>query len=107
MNFVLVKAVISFCVVPLWSSHWRNHAATVLPRLGRARRYSRELQAAGRVSVRQHDDSRNGGARGASLRRLLYLGSSCIYPRDCPQPMKEEHLLSGQLEPTNEPYAVA
>jgi GDP-L-fucose synthase len=41
------------------------------------------------------------------VRRLLYLGSSCIYPRDCPQPMKEEHLLSGRLEPTNEPYAIA
>jgi GDP-L-fucose synthase len=41
------------------------------------------------------------------VRRLLYLGSSCIYPRDCPQPMKEEHLLSGPLEPTNEPYAIA
>jgi GDP-L-fucose synthase len=42
-----------------------------------------------------------------SVKRLLYLGSSCIYPRDCPQPMKEEHLLSGHLEPTNEPYAIA
>src|SRR5512139_2343886 len=41
------------------------------------------------------------------VKRLLYLGSSCIYPRDCPQPMREEHLLSGHLEPTNEPYAVA
>src|SRR5512136_2860146 len=41
------------------------------------------------------------------VKRLLYLGSSCIYPRGCPQPMKEEHLLSGLLEPTNEPYAVA
>ncbi|MCP4661058.1 MAG: GDP-L-fucose synthase [bacterium] len=41
------------------------------------------------------------------VRRLLYLGSSCIYPRECPQPMKEEHLLQGALEPTNEPYAVA
>lgn len=40
-------------------------------------------------------------------RRLLYLGSSCIYPRNCPQPMKEEHLLSAPLEPTNEPYAIA
>jgi GDP-L-fucose synthase len=40
-------------------------------------------------------------------RKLLYLGSSCIYPRGCPQPMKEEYLLSGLLEPTNEPYAVA
>ncbi len=39
--------------------------------------------------------------------RLLYLGSSCIYPRECPQPMKEEHLLSGLLEPTNESYAIA
>lgn len=40
-------------------------------------------------------------------KRLLYLGSSCIYPRECPQPMKEEYLLTGPLEPTNEPYAVA
>ncbi|WP_373499626.1 GDP-L-fucose synthase family protein [Desulfococcus sp.] len=40
-------------------------------------------------------------------RRLLFLGSSCIYPRDCPQPMKEAHLLTGPLEPTNSPYAVA
>ncbi|MFV2073704.1 MAG: GDP-L-fucose synthase family protein [Thermoanaerobaculales bacterium] len=41
------------------------------------------------------------------VKKLLYLGSSCIYPRECPQPMKEEHLLSGYLEPTNEPYAIA
>lgn len=41
------------------------------------------------------------------VKRLLFLGSSCIYPRDCPQPMREEHLLSGPLEPTNEPYAIA
>jgi GDP-L-fucose synthase len=41
------------------------------------------------------------------VRRLLYLGSSCIYPRDCQQPMKEEHLLSGPLESTNEAYAIA
>lgn len=41
------------------------------------------------------------------VRRLLYLGSSCIYPRECPQPMKEEYLLTGRLEPTNEPYAIA
>jgi GDP-L-fucose synthase len=41
------------------------------------------------------------------VRKLLYLGSSCIYPRLAPQPMKEEHLLTGLLEPTNEPYAVA
>ncbi|MDY7036814.1 MAG: GDP-L-fucose synthase [Thermodesulfobacteriota bacterium] len=39
--------------------------------------------------------------------RLLFLGSSCIYPRECPQPMKEEYLLTGPLEPTNQPYAVA
>lgn len=39
--------------------------------------------------------------------RLLFLGSSCIYPRQCPQPMSEQHLLSGPLEPTNEPYAIA
>ena len=41
------------------------------------------------------------------VKRLLFLGSSCIYPRECPQPMKEEFLLTGPLEPTNEPYAVA
>jgi GDP-L-fucose synthase len=41
------------------------------------------------------------------VKRLLYLGSSCIYPRGCPQPMKEDDLLSGLLEPTNEPYAIA
>jgi GDP-L-fucose synthase len=40
-------------------------------------------------------------------RKLLLLGSSCIYPKFCPQPMKEEHLLTGELEPTNEPYAIA
>ena len=39
--------------------------------------------------------------------KLLYLGSSCIYPRHAPQPMKEEHLLTGMLEGTNEPYAIA
>ncbi len=41
------------------------------------------------------------------VRKLLYLGSSCIYPRECAQPIREEYLLSGPLEPTNEPYAVA
>src|SRR4030095_5200321 len=42
-----------------------------------------------------------------NVKRLLYLGSSCIYPRECPQPMREEYLLSGPLEPTNEAYALA
>jgi len=41
------------------------------------------------------------------VKRLLFLGSSCIYPRDCPQPIKEEYMLTGPLEPTNRPYAVA
>ncbi len=41
------------------------------------------------------------------VKKLLFLGSSCIYPKLAPQPMKEEHLLAGKLEPTNEPYAVA
>jgi len=40
-------------------------------------------------------------------KKLLFLGSSCIYPRDCPQPIKEEYLLTGPLEETNEPYAIA
>lgn len=41
------------------------------------------------------------------VKKLLFLGSSCIYPRECPQPMKEENLLTGPLEYTNEPYAIA
>ena len=47
------------------------------------------------------------GAHLAGVQRLMFLGSSCIYPRDCPQPIKEEYLLTGPLEPTNEPYALA
>jgi GDP-L-fucose synthase len=47
------------------------------------------------------------GAHLYGASKLLYLGSSCIYPRDCPQPIKEEYLLTGPLEPTNEPYAIA
>jgi GDP-L-fucose synthase len=43
----------------------------------------------------------------SQVRRLLFLGSSCIYPKLAPQPMKEEHLLTGPLEPTNRPYALA
>ena len=42
-----------------------------------------------------------------AVRKLLFLGSSCIYPKHAPQPMKEEYLLSGPLEPTNEPYAIS
>jgi len=41
------------------------------------------------------------------VKRLLFLGSSCIYPKACPQPIKEEYLLTGPLEPTNRPYAIA
>lgn len=47
------------------------------------------------------------GAHKAGVDRLLFLGSSCIYPRDCPQPIKEDYLLTGPLEPTNRPYAIA
>ena len=47
------------------------------------------------------------GAHLAGVQKLMFLGSSCIYPRDCPQPIKEEYLLTGPLEPTNEPYAIA
>jgi GDP-L-fucose synthase len=43
----------------------------------------------------------------SGIKKLLFLGSSCIYPKHAPQPMKEEHLLSGYLEPTNEAYAIA
>ncbi|MEM5807337.1 MAG: GDP-L-fucose synthase [Candidatus Aenigmatarchaeota archaeon] len=48
-----------------------------------------------------HSSYKNG------VKKLLNLGSSCIYPKFCPQPMKEEYLLTGLLEPTNEPYAIA
>lgn len=47
------------------------------------------------------------GAHETNIQRLCFLGSSCIYPRDCPQPIKEEYLLTGPLEQTNEPYAIA
>ena len=48
-----------------------------------------------------HESWKNG------VKRLLFLGSSCIYPRECPQPIREEYLLTGPLEKTNRPYAVA
>lgn len=47
------------------------------------------------------------GSRRAGVEKLLFLGSSCIYPKHAPQPMKEDALLTGELEPTNEPYAIA
>jgi GDP-L-fucose synthase len=47
------------------------------------------------------------GAHLADVQRIMFLGSSCIYPRDCAQPIKEEYLLTGPLEQTNEPYAIA
>jgi len=47
------------------------------------------------------------GAYVSGVTKLLFLGSSCIYPKLAPQPLKEEYLLSGYLEPTNEPYAIA
>ena len=46
-------------------------------------------------------------AYATKVNRLIFLGSSCIYPRDCPQPIKEEYLLTGPLEATNRPYALA
>jgi GDP-L-fucose synthase len=46
-------------------------------------------------------------SRNAHVKRLLFLGSSCIYPKLCPQPIKEEYLLTGPLESTNRPYAIA
>lgn len=47
------------------------------------------------------------GCRDKGLKRLIFLGSSCIYPKACPQPIKEEYLLTGPLEPTNQAYAIA
>lgn len=46
-------------------------------------------------------------SRKAGVKKLLFMGSSCVYPKMAPQPIKEEYLLSGSLEPTNEPYAIA
>jgi len=46
-------------------------------------------------------------AHAAGVKRMMFLGSSCIYPRDCPQPIREDYLLTGPLEATNEPYAIA
>ncbi|WP_457608467.1 GDP-L-fucose synthase family protein [Nitratifractor sp.] len=43
----------------------------------------------------------------SSVKKLMFLGSTCIYPKECPQPIKEEYLLTGELEYTNEPYAIA
>lgn len=56
-------------------------------------------------SMMQNNVIHNAYLHGA--KKLLFLGSSCIYPKDCPQPIKEEYLLSGYLEPTNEAYALA
>jgi GDP-L-fucose synthase len=47
------------------------------------------------------------GAHKSGVQKLLFLGSSCIYPKEVPQPMKEEMLMMGYLEPTNEPYAIS
>ena len=46
-------------------------------------------------------------AQRSGVKRLMFLGSSCIYPRDCPQPIREDYYMTGPLEPTNESYAVA
>jgi len=46
-------------------------------------------------------------AHRTGVKKLVFLGSSCIYPKHAPQPMREEHLLTGPLEPTNEAYAIA
>jgi GDP-L-fucose synthase len=48
-----------------------------------------------------------GAAVEAKVERLVFFGSTCIYPKQCPQPMREDYLLTGPLEPTNEPYAIA
>lgn len=88
----------------------------------RAKRPSYVIQAAGKVggilaNSRESADFLHENlmiqasvARAAwkyDVRKLLYLGSSCIYPRDCPQPIKEDYLLTGPLEQTNEGYAIA
>ncbi len=87
-----------------------------------AERVTRVFLAAARVGGIVANDTRGGefirdnlqiqtnvidAAYRTGVRKLLFLGSSCIYPRNAPQPMREEYLLTGPLEPTNEPYAIA
>ena len=55
----------------------------------------------------QPNEIYNLAAHESGVKKLLFLGSACIYPRNTPQPIKEEYLLSDTLEPTNEPYAIA
>ena len=81
-----------------------------LPRGGAGRRHPGEPTRPGRVPLRQPDDRGERPARrrgGPACRRSVVLGSSCIYPRDAPQPITEDALLTGPLEPTNEGYAIA
>ena len=87
----------------------RQPARVRVPRRRHRRRHPRELDAAAEFL---YDNMMIHGtvvhaAHLFNVKRLLYLGSSCIYPRECPQPMKEEHLLTSPLEPTNEAYALA
>jgi GDP-L-fucose synthase len=76
---------------------------------GQGGRHPRQQHLSGRVHLREPDDrgEPDPWRHEAGVERCCFLGSSCIYPRDCPQPIREEYLLTGPLEPTNEPYAIA
>ena len=106
----------------------RTHAELDLASQAMTRKFfedarpQRVILAAGRVGGIQANDSRPADfiyenlmieanviheSWRAGVKRLLFLGSSCIYPRDCPQPIHEDYLMTGPLEATNEPYAIA
>ena len=81
-----------------------------VPGRRQGRRHPRQRQLSGRLPLRQPDDRdqrHRGGATQAGVEKLLFLGSSCIYPKLAPQPIAEDALLTGPLEPTNEWYAIA
>ena len=92
------------------TSSQQEQPATGVPGRGQGGRHPRQQHLPGRIHLRQPDDAGQRHPCGASrhgVRKLLFLGSSCIYPRLAPQPMAEDALLTGTLEPTNEPYAIA
>ena len=91
-------------------SSQRERPELRVPGRRQGRRHPRQRHLSGRLHPREpaDPDQRHRRARtGTASRKLLFLGSSCIYPRTAPQPMQEDYLLTGPLEPTNESYAIA
>ena len=85
-------------------------SASGVPGGRQGRRHRRQQHAARRIHLRKSDRSRPMSIHAAhvnGVEKLMFLGSSCIYPKLAPQPMREDSMLTGPLEPTNEPYAIA